>query len=956
VTLPRPLGISAALAVVAATLLLAAPPAFAGFGFPPGPEGFDVTATEHDGAADTQAGSHPYQMITTINFNLASESAEQPGGPFTEGDLRDLHLELPPGLIENPSAIAKCTLTAFNTPRSSPFEASLSGESCPQNSQIGVIAVHTSLGGGSTRTFGVFNLAPPPGAPSQLGFSPFGVPITLTPHVRQADGEYGLTLDLSNFSQRLDLYGMTMTIWGTPWNLTHNTERGNCLNETEPEDPYGKCSVGPPKAFRPQAYLTLPTSCATPLEFSLSANSWQQPDLVSTTLSTPALEGCESINPAFNELATAEPTSQSASTPSGLDFNLELPPEGLSDPEKLAPSQVKKAVLTLPEGMTINPSLASGLSVCTPTQYAAETTSSAPGAGCPNASKIGDITVQSPLFEATVKGSLFLAQPYENPTGSLVALYIVAKSPERGILVKVAGKVEADPSSGQLTATFDRLPQLPYTRFTIHFREGHRAPLVTPATCGLYDTHTDLTPWPDPTTVRHNGSSFTILSGISGGACPSGTPPFAPTAQAGNLNSNAGSYTPFYQHLTRTDGEQEITSYSAQLPPGLLGKIAGVPFCPEAAIEAAKQESGVEEEDHPLCPASSEIGHTEAGFGVGGVLAYAPGRLYLAGPYKGAPLSVVAIDSATVGPFDLGVIVVRSAIRVDPRTAQVSIDSAASDPIPHIRDGIPLHLRDLRIYISRRSFTLNPTSCEPFSVRSTLTGSSAPFTNPKDASASIDDPFRALFCSSLEFKPGLALKLKGGTKRGDYPSLRVTVTPRPGDAGIAWAAVTLPPTEFLAQNHLKTVCTRGRLEHEACPPGSTYGHASAITPLLEEPMSGPVYMVTGYGHALPDLVAVLHGRGVRIVLDGRVDSSHGGLRGTFEGLPDAPVSRFTMSLAGGKRGLLVNERSLCASSPVAVARFVGQNNAGEALQPRVGAECHKHSRHLKGRGKTGVDR
>jgi hypothetical protein len=351
----------------------------------------------------------------------------------------------------------------------------------------------------------------------------------------------------------------------------------------------------------------------------------------------------------------------------------------------------------------------------------------------------------------------------------------------------------------------------------------------------------------------------------------------------------------------------------------------------------------VGETERPSCPAASEIGHTYSGYGVGPVLAYAPGGLYLAGPYHGAPLSIVAIDSATVGPFDLGVIIVRSAIEVNPRSAQVSIDSAASDPIPHIIDGIPLHLRDIRVYISRPNFTVNPTSCDPFTVTSTLTGSAAPFTDPRGASATAPVRFQVSNCSSLDFKPKISLRLKGGTRRGDYPSLRATVTPRPGDANIGAAAVTLPKTEFLAQNHIDTVCTRPQSEAEACPPGSVYGHATAVTPLLEEPMTGNVYLRSS-SNLLPDLVTVLHGRGVRILLEGRIDSHKGGLRGTFEGLPDAPVTKFTMVLNGGRRGVLVNERNICASPQIATARFLGQDNTGEALKPQLEAKCPGHGK------------
>jgi hypothetical protein len=936
----------------------------ASFGFLPGAEGFNVTATEHDGSPDLQAASHPYQLTTTVNFKLGPESPGQPGVPFSDGDLRDLHLELPPGLIENPGAVPKCSQAQFNTPRESPFEASASGENCPVRTQIGVVAMRTSFGGGSTHYFGVFNVAPPPGAPSEIGFAPFGVPIALTPHIRQSEGEYGLTLGLENLSQRLNVYGLTLTIWGTPWNLTHNEQRGNCLNESDIEDPYAKCSPGRPRNNAPRAYLTLPSTCTAPMSFALSADSWQQPATVTDSAinrdeggNPLTLEGCERLGLAFFETASVQPTNASATTSSGLDFNLELHEEGLVEPERLAPSQVKKAVVNLPEGMTINPSVGSGLGVCAPAQYAAETVSSPPGAGCPNNSKIGDVTVNSPLVEGPVEGSLFLAQPFQNPTGSLIAVYLVAKSIERGILVKVVGKVSPNPETGSLVATFDNLPQLPYTRLAVHFREGHRAPLVTPAACGFYPTQIQLSPWVEPDTARTDGATFQVTAGVGNGPCPApgSTLPFKPGAAAGTFNANAGSYTPFYLHLTRTDGEQEITSYSAKLPPGLLGKLAGVPFCPDAAIEAAKSESGIEELEHPSCPAASEIGHTETGYGVGTVLAYAPGKLYLAGPYHGSPLSVVAVDSALVGPFDLGTIIVRSAIRVDPRTAQVSIDSGGTDPIPHIRAGIPIHLRDIRVYISRPNFMVNPTSCEPFSTASTLTGSGASFANPADdVPATVSDPFHVLFCSSLGFAPRVALKLKGGTKRGDYPQLQAVVTPRPGDANISSAAVTLPPSEFLAQNHIGTVCTRPQMEAEACPAKSVYGRASALTPLLSEPMQGPVYLRSNGGERpLPDLIAVLHGRGIRVLLEGHIDAVHGGLRGSFEGLPDAPLTKFTMTLDGGKRGLLVNAANICTATGPGTARLIGQNNTGEALKPRLEVRCGGHkkgkSRHRGGK-------
>ncbi len=928
---------------------------FHGFGFLPGAEGFDLRLTSEGGAEpDTLAGTHPYSMVTTLNFNLAGEREGQPGVAVTDGDAKDIHLELPPGLIENPSAVTQCSQTAFHTPRDSPFEESASGENCQELSQIGVATIHTSVDGGSTRTFGIFNLEPPPGFPSQIGFNPYGVPITLTPHIRDLGGEFGVTLDLSDLTQRFDVYGLRLTIWGSPWAISHNGERGNCLKETEPAFPYAKCPTFPliPAA---KAYLTVPSTCVEPLAFTARANSWQQPSFVTATAFTqdaserPAsLEECGLLR--FEPIAFGQPTLPRASSPTGFDFSLTPKEEALTNPHSRVPSQTRKAVVALPEGITINPSLAAGLESCSPAGYAAETATSPPGAGCPENSKIGSFTVQSPLFEETVKGAIFLSQPddpttaapgAENPFDSLLALYLVAKLPSRGVVVKVAGELNAAQGSGRLTATFDDLPQLPYSNLKLHFREGQRAPLMNPPACGTFSTSIDLTPWNNPATVAHSAPPYQISRGIGPGeSCPTGaTPPFGPGAQGGTLNANAGSYSPFYLHLTRTDSEQELTSYSATLPPGLTGKIAGIPYCPDAAIEAAKRKTGREEERHPSCPAASSIGHTVSGYGASSVLAYAPGGLYLAGPYHGSSFSIVAIDSATVGPFDLGVVVVRSAIRVDRRTAQVSIDSAGSDPIPHILDGIPIHLRDVRVYVDRPKLVLNPTSCAPFEVTSELTGSGARFSDPSDdSSVTVPSRFQASNCRSLRFGPRFGLRLKGGTKRAEFSSLSANVIPRSGDANIGRAAVTLPPSIFLAQDHIKGVCSRVQFAADACPRGAVYGHATAVTPLLSRPLKGNVYLRSS-DNTLPDLVAALRGDGIAIDLIGRIDSLRGGIRTTFDVIPDAPVTRFALTLYGGKRGILVNADDVCASPQRALSRFLGHNNLGVTMRTPVRANC-----------------
>jgi hypothetical protein len=925
---------------------------FHGFDFLPGAAGFDV-AVNGEEEPDTQAGSHPFSIVTTIEFSKAGERANQPGVPVTDGDARNVQLELPPGLIENPSAVDKCTQDQFHTPRDSAFEASRSGEKCPPLSQIGVVTLRSSAEGGGSRSFGLFNLVPPPGFPSQIGFSPFGIPIAFTPRIRDLNGEYGTTLDLQNLSQQLDVYGMTVTIWGTPWGVSHNGERGACLNELEPGFPWAKCPVlQGERSHLPYAYLTLPASCTGPLAFNATATAWQQPFLAAATaLSRDAddaptgLSGCSSLH--FEPIVTAQVTNPRASSPSGFDFTLTPKEEALTNPERNVPSQARTAVVTLPEGITVNPSLAAGLGSCTPQQYAGGTAASPPAVGCPEDSKIGTFTVQSQLFEEPVKGAIYLAEPddrdtsapgAENPFDSLLAVYLIARDPARGVLVRVAGKLTPDPVTGRLTATFDELPQLPYSNLKLHFREGQRAPLVTPSACGTFATRVALTPWNDPAATTLSNPQFQIAKGIGAGeACPTGAmPPFAPSASGGTLNGNAGSYTPFLLHLTRADSEQELTSYSATLPPGLTGKIAGIPYCPDAAIEAARRKTGREEERHPSCPAASQIGRTVSGYGASQVLAYAPGRLYLAGPYHGSAFSVVAIDSATVGPFDLGVVIVRSAIRVDPRTAQVSIDSAGSDPIPHILQGVPIHLRDVRVYIDRPEGTLNPTGCEQKTLTSTLTGDGG-------ATANVPNRFQVSNCSALKFRPRLSLRLRGKVRRGGFPSLRASLRPHPGDANIGRAAVTLPPSLFLAQDHIDTVCSQRQFAADNCPPGSVYAQATAITPLLAQPLRGKVYLRSSQNQ-LPDLVVALRGNGIAIDLVGRIDSFKGGIRTTFDVVPDAPVTKFVLSLHGGKRSLLVSAENVCRAPQRALARFVGQNNTGDMTRPLVRADCGKRGK------------
>jgi hypothetical protein len=602
----------------------------------------------------------------------------------------------------------------------------------------------------------------------------------------------------------------------------------------------------------------------------------------------------------------------------------------------------------------LNPAAAEGIGVCTEAQYKAEQIDSKAGAGCPEASKVGSLVAHSPLLEEPIEGALYLAKPYENPSGTLIALYIVARAAERGVIVKQAGRVEPHPRTGQLVTTFEDLPPLPYSDFKLHFREGGRASLVSPPRCGDFQTVAKLYPFSDPDNPYTTTASFKIERGVDGGPCPAGgTPPFNPGFEAGTLSNTAGSFSPFYMRLTRKDGDQDLTKLSTTLPPGVLASLAGVGRCSDAQIAQAASRTGphggAEELANPSCPVNSQIGHTDTGAGVGSVLLYVPGTVYLAGPYKGAPLSVVAVVPGVAGPFDVGTIVVRVALKFNPRTAEAEVDGSASDPIPHILKGIPLKVRDIRVHIDRPNWTFNPTSCEELSTKATAWGGGQDvFSVLDDSPFALSARFQAADCANLGFKPRLGLKLKGGTKRGGHPALTGTYRPRKGDANLKGLVLRLPSSAFLDQAHIRTICTRVQYAANGgsgggCPAGSVYGKARAFTPLLEEPLEGPVYLRSSNNN-LPDFVASLRGL-VDVEAVARIDSKNGGIRATFSNLPDAPITKVVVKMQGAKKGLIVNSTNLCAGKHRADARFGAHNGRRQTIKPVVGAQGCAKTRH-----------
>ena len=962
----------------AALLALAPASAAAQFGFEAAPTGLEVSATTSAGAPVTAVGSHPNELRIDVGL--------QNDGVLSDGDLRDLRLSLPPGLLLNPMGTATCaaglcgpadaehavcSAAEFDAPRTSPFHQSLSGEDCPGDTQVGTLTLASARNGGETRTFGLFNLAAPYGAPLALGASPYGLPIIFTARVREADA--GLDLELRDFTQGLDVSALAITLWGVPWDETHQVPfqytheglRGDCLNEGNPADPYGvptaftadsvklgSCAIGPPgflAAFA-KSYVTLPPApCAEALGVDAIATSWQgdaDTRAVQINDGTP-LSGClDSLTSPSVRL-----TTDRASYPAGMLFTVDASAGGgLYTPQGVSLPQIKRAELTLPEGLTLNPALASGLKGCSAAQFAAEQLETKPGEGCPDASKVGTVTVEEMLgVPEPVQGALYLATPYENPLGARIALYILTRSPKRGLLVRAIGKLEPDPASGRLRATFDDLPRLAYSRFTLSLREGLRSVFVSPPACGSYASEVEMHSWAQgtPHPLSNGSSAFAIAHDAAGGPCPAGALPFAPTLSAGAANPIAAASSPFYLQIDRGDAEQEITSYSATFPRGLLASLVGVGRCPDTAIAAARARSADAELADPSCPVSSRIGHTLAGYGAGGILAYATGGLYLAGPYNGAPLSILAIDSARIGPFDLGNVVVRAAVRIDPRTAQARIDPTGSDPIPHILAGIPLHVREIGVHVDRPDFVRNPTNCSPTSVLSTLGGAGTdPFDPSDNTLATATTPFGLLDCQALGFEPRLRLKLLGSRRRGGHPALRAVLSERPADANIAAATVTLPPSQFLAQKHIRGICQARQFERDACPPDSIYGHARAFTPLLDSPLEGPVYLRSS-PNPLPDMVAALRGAGgIEIEVGGRISSVRGALRASFDTLPDAPVSRFVMTLQGGKRGLLENSESLCKGPAYATALFTGHNNAVSGGKVKLANQCKRKAKRV----------
>jgi hypothetical protein len=880
----------------------------------------------HFTASGYQAGAHA-DLTTTFNFDHAANEEEK-----TYNDLRNTIVNLPVGFIGSDTAVPACS--------DAQLESSEVG--CPPETQVGVITVDVTVFNRipDRYTVPVYNLQSNTGVAATLGFNIFGV-LTQIFTIGIRPGDLGLMVISPNTEDEGEPHAVLVTIWGVPASPVHNAQRGLSTFIREPgAEPVVKHPGGQEVHIPVKPYLSNPTTCTgAPLEATIRADSWEEPENWSeASTEVGPITGCER-NP-FYPSFEAQPTTTSAESPSGLNATLTVP-QTYEDPESLASSELKDTTVTLPEGMTVNPSAGSGLGACTPQQLEAETAFSEPGAGCPPESKIGSVEIETPLLSEKLTGAVYVATPYDNPfnepghpNGSLLALYIVARDRERGVLVKVAGKMEPNPVTGQLVARFDDTPQAPFNRFILRFRPGATAPLVSPPTCGSYSAQAVLTPWSAPMEPRLVSSPpFAIAQGVREGPCPSGgVPPFGPQVVAGTTNNAAGSFSPLYLRIARQDGEQEITGFSTVLAPGLSGSLTGIPFCPEADVEAVRRQTGAEAEENPACPAASQIGHTVVSAGVGTVLAQTPGRVYLAGAYHGDPLSIVAVTSAKVGPFDLGTVVVRFGLKINPTTAQVEVDAAGSEPIPHIIKGIVVHVREIHVYMDRSDFTLNPTSCDRLQLSNTITGAGANPANPAGwAPVTVTSPFQAADCANLGFSPSFTVSTSGRTSRANGTSLTARVSYPAGSLGrqanVSYVKVELPKALPSRLTTLQKACTAAQFASNpsGCPAASVVGHAVVHTPVLPVPLEGPAYFVSHGGESFPNLVVVLQGYGLTIDLVGDTLIRGGVTSSTFNSTPDVPFSSFELTLPQGPYSALTAHGSLCAQDLVMPTQLVGQN-------------------------------
>ncbi|HET9154112.1 MAG TPA: hypothetical protein VFN85_08350 [Solirubrobacterales bacterium] len=843
------------------------------------------------GLSNEQAGAH---ADMTIGVKLATK------GDLPYARARDIEIELPPGLVGNPQAVPRCTAEQLGEGHED--------SACPFDTQVGTTVIRVTQPTPGTFKEPVYNMPPPKGTDivARLGFMAVDWPTFINIRIDPAD--FGLIATVEGIPSASGLSEATTTIWGVPSAPQHDLERITPEEAIKGNSPAGGRSVS---ALSP--FLSNPVDCAVTRYVRVTARSYQLPEQPSTQAAAfPPIVGCGKVN--FAATFTSAPTNPEAAAPTGVDTELRVPQE--ESPQGLAISPLKSARVTLPAGFAINPSAADGLEACSADQvgYGRNVPAS-----CPAGAKIGSIEADVPALEEPLHGSVYQRAP---EPGHLFGFWVVAD--EQGVHLKLPAQIEPNPLTGHVTVVLDHiaglegLPPVPVEDLELNVFGGPRAPLSTPAGCATYLTEFSFAPWSGRPATQ-GSTPMRITTGCGKGG-------FAPRIEAGSLSPAGGRFAPFAFTLTRQDGESNPATIALHLPPGELAKLAGVPLCPEADAATG------------ACPPASRLGSLTAASGVGGAPLWipqpgkAPTAAYLAGPYKGAPYSIVTVVPAQAGPFDLGLVINRAAIRVDPDTARASV---VTDPLPQFLEGVPLSYRTIHVVVDRPSFTLNPTSCQPKKTVATVTAADGQVAEPSDG-------YQVTHCAKLPYSPHLTLTFKGSMKRTGNPGVRAVLRQKPHQANNAGATVLLPKSEFIDNAHISNPCTRVQFAAETCPPKSVLGTVVARTPLLSKPLRGKIYFRSNGGEReLPDLVADLRGQ-LRVVLVGYIDSVKGRVRTRFLGIPDAPVSSFAMKLFGGSRGLIENSRNLCLSKPRTELRLRAQNGRSENTDPRIGLPCGKH--------------
>jgi hypothetical protein len=887
-----------ALVVVALAVLLAVAMtgvSHAAFGI----QQFDGAVTKDaTGTPEQQAGAHPFEASTTIVFNQTGDPLS--GDPIPDGSLRNLSVDLPPGFVGNPMAAPKCT------------EQDARVFACPRVTQVGNAVV--KLGGvfPSELDYAIYNLEPPPGVPAAFGFHVADIWVKLNAEVRSG-GDYGLTITTRGASQAEPIVSTKVSFWGVPADAAHDTLRDYCPIVG------GLCPSGAQRT----AFLSNPTDCtAGPAETKLTAEAWNGTVATSSFFTHQpgdpdariALTGCDRVP--FAPTLTATPSNPVAGAPSGYAFDLHVP-QG-DNPEGLAAAHLRRTQVTLPAGVRISPSAADGLAGCSDAQIALKSTDDPT---CPKGAKVGTVQVFTPLLDTPLTGSIFLGtQASDDPaSGQMFRMFLLVQDKARGVTIKLPGSVVPDPATGQLTAIFDNNPQLPFSTLHLEFKDGPRAVLVNPPSCGTFHTNATLSSWSGKTVS--SDSSFAITQNCDA------TGRFTPSLDTGLVNARAGSSSPFTLTLSRPDGQQNISGVDVAMAPGVLGNVGAVAICADAQAAAG------------TCSPESRVGHVMALAGAGSapLVVPQPGKastaVYLAGPYKGAPYSLSIVVPAQAGPFDLGIVVVRAALLIDPIDAHVSVQS---DPIPTILKGVPLGVQKINVTLDRPGFMVSPTNCDPQQLLGRVS-------SDQGSVASVDGRLQVGDCAALKLAPKLDLQLtgKGQTTDGKHPGVSATLRQPAAGANLRKVEVTLPLSLALDPDNAASdgLCSfeAGSKPNPVCPASSVVGQATAVSPILHEPLSGPVYFVKNErkdpksGRSIkttPKLVIPLVGEnGLKLTLTGVSsvpDNEH--LVTTFNNIPDAPVSSFKLNINGGRKGILVvSGTDICKATQVAQQEATGQN-------------------------------